>query len=106
MKLAILETGVPPEGVRDQFGDYPSMFRTLFGADAYDYATFDVQAGQLPARAEDYPAYVVTGSSAGVYDPLPWIDPLKDFLVQAKGARPWWASASATRSWPRLSAAR
>lgn len=85
MKLAILETGVPPEGVRDRFGDYPSMFRTLFGPDAYDYATFDVQAGQLPDRAEDYPAYVVTGSSAGVYDPLPWIAPLKDFLVQAKG---------------------
>jgi len=85
MKLAILETGVPPEGVRDRFGDYPSMFRTLFGPDAYDYATFDVQAGQLPERAEDYPAYVITGSSAGVYDPLPWIDPLKDFLVQAKG---------------------
>jgi GMP synthase-like glutamine amidotransferase len=85
MKLAILETGVPPEGVRDRFGDYPSMFRALFGPDAYDYATFDVQAGQLPVRAEDYPAYVITGSSAGVYDPLPWIDPLKDFLVQAKG---------------------
>jgi GMP synthase-like glutamine amidotransferase len=85
MKLAILETGRPPEGVRGQFGDYPSMFRKLFGEGAYDYTTFDVQAGELPDRAEAFPAYVVTGSSAGVYEPLPWIDPLKNFLVGAKG---------------------
>lgn len=85
MKLAILETGAPPESVRQTFGDYPSMFRALFGADAYDYTTFDVAAGKLPERAEDFPAYVITGSSAGVYDPLPWIDPAKAFLRQAKG---------------------
>jgi GMP synthase-like glutamine amidotransferase len=85
MKLAILETGTPPEGVRERFGDYPSMFRKLFGQEAYDYTTFDVAAGELPERAEAFPAYVVTGSSAGVYDPLPWIDPLKDFLRSAKG---------------------
>jgi GMP synthase-like glutamine amidotransferase len=85
MKLAILETGAPPDGVRERFGDYPSMFRKLFGEDAYDYATFDVAGGRLPANAEDYPAYLVTGSSAGVYDRLPWIEPLKDFLRAAKG---------------------
>ena len=28
---------------------------------------------------------MITGSAAGVYDPLPWIAPLKDFLVSAKG---------------------
>src|SRR5882724_8739448 len=85
MKLAILETGAPPDSVRDRFGDYPSMFRALFGETAHDYATFNVAAGQYPTAISDYPAYVVTGSSAGVYDPLPWISPLKDFLRQAKG---------------------
>ncbi|HEX5377053.1 MAG TPA: type 1 glutamine amidotransferase, partial [Phenylobacterium sp.] len=85
MKLAILETGAPPPGVRERFGDYPSMFRRLLGEDAYDYQTFDVEGGRLPQRAEAFGAYIVTGSSAGVYDPLPWIDPLKDFLVSAKG---------------------
>ena len=84
MKLAILETGAPPDGTRDQFGDYPSMFRRLLGEGAYEYQTFDVAAGELPGAVSDYPAYLVTGSSAGVYDPLPWIAPLKDFLVSAK----------------------
>lgn len=88
MKLGILETGAPPEEIRGKFGGYPSMFRRLFGEQVYDYAVFDVQAGQMPQSAEACAAYVVTGSSAGVYDPEPWIEPLKDFLRAAKGRRP------------------
>ena len=84
MRLGILETGAPPPEV-DQFGDYPAMFRALLGAEAHDYQTFDVQAGRLPASVAACEAYLITGSSAGVYDPLPWIDPLKDFLRAAKG---------------------
>ena len=87
-KLAILETGAPPQGPRATFGDYPAMFRALLGQDAYRYTTFDVAAGALPTKVEGYDAYLVTGSSAGVYDPLPWIDPLKAFLVSAKGRAP------------------
>lgn len=84
MRLGILETGAPPKDV-DKFGDYPAMFRALLGQDAYDYATFDIQAGQLPDSTDACAAYLITGSSAGVYDPLPWIEPLKDFLRGAKG---------------------
>ena len=87
-KLAILETGAPPPGPRKTFGDYPAMFRDLLGHDSYSYTTFDVLAGALPSRIEDHDAYLVTGSSAGVYDPLPWIDPLKAFLISAKGRAP------------------
>jgi len=87
MKIGILETGEPPAELEPRFGDYPAMFRRLLG-DGYDYATFDVQAGALPERVEACDAYLVTGSSAGVYDPLPWIAPLKAFLNQARGRAP------------------
>ena len=85
MKLAILETGRPPEGILDRFGDYPSMFRTLLGEGAHDYTTYDVAGGQFPGEVEDHRAYIITGSSAGVYEPHPWIDPLKGFLQAARG---------------------
>jgi GMP synthase-like glutamine amidotransferase len=85
MKLGILETGAPPEPLVDTYGDYPAMFRALLGEGAYDYVTFDVAAGALPAHPQACDAYLVTGASAGVYDPLPWISPLKAFLVEAKG---------------------
>jgi GMP synthase-like glutamine amidotransferase len=88
LKLGILETGQPPAETLARFGDYPAMFRRLFGEDAYAYRTFDVQAGELPDTVEACDAYVVTGSSAGVYDALSWIAPLKDFLRAARGQAP------------------
>jgi GMP synthase-like glutamine amidotransferase len=88
MKLGILETGGPPEQIRGRYGSYPSMFRRLFGEGAYDYAVFDVAAGELPGAADECGAWLVTGSSAGAYDPEPWIAPLEGFLRQARGKVP------------------
>ena len=84
MKIAILETGRPPGDLTERFGAYPDMFRKLLGADRVG-PTYDVARGEYPARPEDQGAYLLTGSPAGVYDPLPWIAPLKSFLRNAKG---------------------
>lgn len=35
---------------------------------------------QYPAQVEDFEGYLITGSRASVYDPLPWISPLEDFV--------------------------
>jgi GMP synthase-like glutamine amidotransferase len=83
MKLAILETGRPPGDLADRFGDYPTMFAKLLG-DALEIDTFDAAAGELPGDPATYDAYLITGSPAGVYDPLSWIEPLKDFIRAAK----------------------
>ncbi|HEU5482687.1 MAG TPA: type 1 glutamine amidotransferase [Sphingomicrobium sp.] len=83
MKLAILETGRPPDDLAERFGDYPSMFERLLDGD-FDIETFDVQAGELPADPTDYDAYLITGSPAGVYDGMPWIAALLDFIRSAK----------------------
>lgn len=85
MKLAILETGVPPEPLADEFGSYPDMFARLLGP-GFEIETFDVENGQFP-EASANGAYLVTGSPAGVYDPLPWIAPLMDFIRNADGAK-------------------
>ncbi len=85
MKLAILETGVPPEPLADEFGSYPDMFAQLLGP-GFEIETFDVQKGDLPEPAAHH-AYLVTGSPAGVYDPLPWIELLQDFIRNAGEAK-------------------
>jgi len=84
VKLGILKTGAPPRRL-EAFGTYPEMFRRLLGEAAYDYSVYAVDAGELPAAPEACDAYLITGSSAGVYDDLPWIAELKGFLVAAKG---------------------
>jgi GMP synthase-like glutamine amidotransferase len=83
MKLAILETGFPPADLVSSFGDYPTMFEQLLGP-GFEVETFDAQAGKLPADPAAHGAYLVTGSPAGVYDPLPWIAPLMEFIRAAK----------------------
>jgi GMP synthase-like glutamine amidotransferase len=55
------------------------MFKDLLG-DGFDYSSFDVPAGQLPPVPGGHDAYLITGSPAGVYDPLPWIGELIAFL--------------------------
>jgi len=86
VKLAILETGAPPAPLIARFGRYPAMFERLLGA-GFDHASYDVAAGELPARVEDHDGYLITGSPAGVYEPLEWIAPLLDFLRAARGAK-------------------
>ena len=83
MPLAILETGTPPEPLVERFGRYPEMFSRLLGEMPFE--RYDVQAGELPGDSADHAAYLVTGSPAGVYESLPWIEPLKAFLLSARG---------------------
>jgi GMP synthase-like glutamine amidotransferase len=85
MKLAILEAGYPPGTLVETFGSYPAMFERLLGP-GFDVETFDVQAGQLPDPAS-HDACLITGSPAGVYDPLPWIAPLIEFIRAAAGVK-------------------
>jgi GMP synthase-like glutamine amidotransferase len=82
MSLAILEAGAPPPDLLAAFGHYPAMFERLLGVGV---TTYEVRAGELPPHVGNHSAYLITGSSAGVYEDLPWIHPLMTFLRSAKG---------------------
>lgn len=58
------------------------MFERLFGAvdPELAFSTFSVVNGEVPANPAERDGWIVSGSKHGVYDPLPWIDPLKGFL--------------------------
>lgn len=89
MKIGILETGDVPEPLNETYGDYPGMFeRMLKAADpALEFVVYRVTRNELPNTVADCDAWLVTGSRHGVYDPLPWIEPLKAFLAKAYQAR-------------------
>lgn len=82
-RIAILETGHPPEALRDKFDDYPARFRALLGEDT-PTERFDVQSGHLPDDPSAYTGCIVTGSAAGVYEDRPWIPSLTQWLQQAQ----------------------
>ncbi len=82
--IGILETGRPPAELRPKWGNYDGMMRTMLGVHR-SYRTYDVQTGDLPAQPGECAAYVITGSPAGVYDDLPWIEPLLAFIRASRG---------------------
>jgi GMP synthase-like glutamine amidotransferase len=86
MKIAILETGRPPGALASEFGDYSTMFEHMLGPE-FATTSFDVQAGELPGDPRAQAAYLITGSPAGVYEPLPWIEPLQGFIRAANNSK-------------------
>lgn len=88
MKLTIIETGQPPLAIRDQFPDYPEMFRRMFTAvdSGLDFETVSVVRGEALPDPAGLEAVLYTGSPAGVYDDEPWISPLMDFVRGAAEA--------------------
>ena len=89
MKIGILETGEVHPDLKARHGDYPAMFQRLLGAvdPSLEFATVRVVAGEMPAAPGQADAWLVTGSRHGVYDDLPWIEPLKAFLRACVAAR-------------------
>lgn len=84
MEIGILRTGAPPGDLAARFGGYDDMFARLLGP-GFSTRAYDAAAGQLPSGGAAHAAFLVTGSAAGVYEPLPWIAPLLAFIREAKG---------------------
>lgn len=94
MRIGILQTDSVQAQLRPRHGDYPDMFRRLFGhPDAQlpersvpEFCDIDAVGGSLP-ETFDCDAYVITGSRHSVYDDLPWITPLAHFVDAAMAKR-------------------
>lgn len=82
-RIAIIETGTPPAALVGEYGDYPAMFATLLG-EGFETETIDAVNGPLP-DAGAFDGVMITGSPAGVYDDLPWIPRLLDWIRSARG---------------------
>lgn len=80
--LGILQTDQVRDEFIDEFGDYPNMFTTLLADADAQYQVIDVRNPPLPDPAA-CDGYVITGSRDSVYDDLPWIPALIDFLEKA-----------------------
>ncbi len=83
MKIGILQTGRSPEEMRERHGDYDDLFRRLLAGQGFEFQTWAVLDGELPASVRDADGWLVTGSRFGVYEPHAWIAPLEAFLRDA-----------------------
>ncbi|MFK7945404.1 MAG: type 1 glutamine amidotransferase [Paracoccaceae bacterium] len=86
MRLGILLTGRVNEALVEDVGEVDEMFAVLYQAidPTIVVETYEALDGKLPSSAKDCDAWLVTGSKHGVYDNLPWLPALKDFLRTAR----------------------
>ena len=90
MKIGILETGKVNPALLPAHGPYVPMFRNfLHRADpTIEVKGWDiVDEGHIPASPHDADGWIITGSKFGVYDNLPWMEPLKAFLRETYAAK-------------------
>lgn len=88
MKIGILTTGHVNETLVDRFGEYPPMFAEMFQRidPSLRFQDWSVVDGVFPTDVHACDAWLVTGSKFGVYDPEPWIEPLKSLLIDIRTA--------------------
>ena len=87
MKIAILQTGHNNPNLPSYLRAYPQMFMDLMDAqqtqDEVSLTNYAVVDGDFPRAIDDYDGYIITGSRHGVYEDLPFIEPLMEFIRDA-----------------------
>ncbi len=88
MRIAIIETGAPPEQLNGRHPTYPGMMERMLSplAPHLSFTTYGVfRDGALPSVA-DFDGMLITGSAAGVYEGHDWIAPLEALVRVAAAA--------------------
>lgn len=83
--IGILKTGEIHGSLLDKHGHYVEMFRDfLTRTDAeINVEGYSVVDGVFPESFKSCDGWLITGSRFGVYDDLPWMEPLKVFIREA-----------------------
>ncbi len=88
MNIGLLQCDHVAERFQHIAGDYPAMFGALFQRHApqITLTPFAVCDDEWPSTLDACDAYVTTGSRFSVYDDVPWIQRLKEFVRQLHDA--------------------
>lgn len=86
MRIGILQTGVSPDQLKGEMGDYPDMFERLLAGHGFTFQTWRVLDGAFPPDVTACDGWLITGSRFGAYEDHPWIPPLEDFIRAAFAA--------------------
>ncbi len=83
MFIGILQSGhfVKRTGVPDR--EYNDLFEALLKGRGLTFRTWNVVDMEFPESVDEAEGWLITGSRHGVYDDVPFIKPLEDFICQA-----------------------
>ncbi|MFT5781908.1 MAG: GMP synthase-like glutamine amidotransferase [Pseudomonas sp.] len=83
MRICILETDILRPQLIEQYHGYGRMFSQLFEKQSIpaQFDVFNVVEGCYPDGEQAYDAYLITGSKADSFASDPWIETLREFLL-------------------------
>ena len=82
MNLGILYTDAVKPEFAQKYGEYPDTFTEILIVigPQLKLVTYEVLEGDYSADINEVDGYLITGSKLSVYDDVPWIKDLKDFV--------------------------
>ena len=83
MRIGILQTGLAPDALAADMGDYPDMFARLLAGHGFTFRPYRVVEMQFPKSVHEADGWLLTGSRHGVYEDHAFIPPLEDFIRAA-----------------------
>ena len=86
MRIGILQTGLAPDALAADMGDYPDMFAALLAGNGFTFDTYRVVEMQFPKGVDAADGWLITGSKHGAYEDHAFIPPLEDFIRAAYAA--------------------
>ncbi|MFQ5562892.1 MAG: type 1 glutamine amidotransferase [Parvularculaceae bacterium] len=88
MRIAVIETGAPPQALKRQYGGYPSMMAKMLSplAPSMSFFTVSVAEGAPAPSLASFDGLLITGSPTGVYKGHAWIGHLEDLVRRAAAA--------------------
>ncbi|MBS0908633.1 glutamine amidotransferase [Tatumella sp. JGM118] len=81
--VIIIQTGTPPEAIRQQYGDLPQWFSQAMGLPLSAIQVVRVFEGEALPPPDPARLAVITGSWAMVTDRLPWSEATAEWIRQA-----------------------
>ena len=86
MRICILETDTYADLPFDEFETISEMFQSWLAPSLSEasWSSVAVHEGEPLPDPEIYQGYLITGSRYGVYDDLPWMAPLSEFIRDLK----------------------
>ena len=87
MRIGILQTGIAPDSLKADFGDYPAFFETLLAGNGFEFTTYVVVNNDFPPDVQAADGWLITGSRHGAYENHAFITPLEDFIRSAAAAK-------------------
>lgn len=87
-RIGILMTGYTIPSLEAAHGTHEAMYHRTFRdvAPNFSFKVYSIQDDEFPESPADCDAWIITGSPHGVYDDLPWIAPLIEFVQRVAAA--------------------